>query len=96
MLVLVHREAIVMNYPLSADLQQRIDAQLAAGGFASEEDVLREAIEALERRQRGLAQLRAMVAVAEEDVAASRIGTFDRDEIKREVRNRLSDQGIRD
>jgi Arc/MetJ-type ribon-helix-helix transcriptional regulator len=85
-----------MNYPLSADLQQRIDAQLAAGGFASEEDVLREAIDALERRQRGLAQLRAVVAEAEEDVAAGRVGTFERDELKRVVRSQLSEQGIRD
>jgi Arc/MetJ-type ribon-helix-helix transcriptional regulator len=85
-----------MNYPLSADLQQRIDAQLAAGGFATEEDVLREAMETLERRQRGLAQLREMVAEAEEDVAAGRVGTFDRDKIKREVRSRLADRGIRD
>jgi len=85
-----------MNYPLPADLQQRIDAQLVGGGFASEEDVLREAIDALERRQRGVTQLRSLVAVAEEEVAAGRVGTFERDEIKREVRDRLAERGIRD
>jgi len=83
-----------MNYPFPADLQQRIAAQLAGGGFASEEDVLREAIEALERRQRGLQELREMVAVAEEDVTAGRVGTFDRAGLKQEVRKLLADRGI--
>ncbi len=85
-----------MNYPLPADLQQRIEAQFALGGFASEEDVLREAIAALESRQSGLQQLRAMVAAAEVDVAAGRTGKFNRDEVKQDVRNRLAEQGIRD
>ncbi len=85
-----------MNYPLPVDLQQRIDAQLAGGGFASAEDVLREAIGALERRQRGLAQLQLILAVAEDDVAAGRVGTFDRQGIKREVRQRLAEQGIQE
>jgi len=83
-----------MNQSLPADIQQRIDAQLASGGFASEEDVLREALESLERRQHGLRQLREMVAVAEADIAASRVATFDRDDIKRDVRARLADKGI--
>jgi Arc/MetJ-type ribon-helix-helix transcriptional regulator len=85
-----------MKLPLPADLLQRIEAQLATGAFANEEEVLREAIEALERRQRGLEQLREMVAVADEDVAAGRIGTFDRDDVKRRVRERLAEQGITD
>ncbi len=85
-----------MDYPIPADLQQRIDAQIAGGGFASAEDVLREAIGTLERRQSGLAQLQSMVAVAEDDVAAGRVGPFDRDQIKREVRNRLTERGIRE
>ena len=85
-----------MQYPLPADLQQRIAAQLASGGFESEEDVLREAIEALERRQRGLNELRDMVAVAEEDIAAGRVGTFERADVKRDVRSRLAERGISD
>jgi Arc/MetJ-type ribon-helix-helix transcriptional regulator len=89
-------EEIAMNYPLPGDLQQRIDAQLANGGFASPEDVLREAIDALERRQRGLAELQTMVSVAEEDVAAGRIEKLDRVAIKREVRDRLAERGIRE
>jgi putative addiction module CopG family antidote len=79
-----------MIEPLPADLQHRIQAQLATGAFSSEEEVLREAIESLERRQRGLNQLREMVASAEDDVAVGRVGVFDRDGIKRDVRARLA------
>ena len=85
-----------MNHSLPRDIQQRIAAQLASGTFASEDDVLREALETLERRQRGLAQLREMVAVAEEDLAAGRIDTFDRDDIKRDIHARLAERGIRE
>jgi len=85
-----------MIEPFPADLQHRIQAQIATGEFSNEEEVLREAIESLERRQRGLNQLRAMVVAAEEDVAAGRVGAFDRDAIKRDVRARLAAQGITD
>jgi Arc/MetJ-type ribon-helix-helix transcriptional regulator len=85
-----------MPLPLPADLQSRIEAQLATGEFASDVEVLREAIDALERRQRGLRELRGMVAAAEEDVVAGRVGVFDRDTIKRDIRVRLAQQGIRD
>jgi Arc/MetJ-type ribon-helix-helix transcriptional regulator len=85
-----------MHYQLPSDIQNRIDIQLATGAFANEEQVLREAIEALERRQHGLQKMREMVAIAEEDVAAGRIGAFDRSDIKRDVRARLAEQGIVD
>jgi Arc/MetJ-type ribon-helix-helix transcriptional regulator len=83
-----------MNESLPSDIQQRIDAQLASGCFATEVDVLREALETLERRQRGLTQLRSMVDAAEADVSSGRISTFDRVGIKRDVHSRLADQGI--
>jgi len=83
-----------MNYSLPTDIQQRIDAQIASGAFASDEDVLREAIGTLERRQLGLKQLQEMMAVAVEDVSSGRVGAFDRDDTKRNVRNRLAEQGI--
>jgi Arc/MetJ-type ribon-helix-helix transcriptional regulator len=85
-----------MPLPLPADLQSRIEAQLATGEFANDLEVLREAIDALESRQRGLRELRGMVAAAEEDVVAGRVGVFDRDAMKRDVRVRLAQQGIRD
>lgn len=83
-----------MNLRFPEDTQQRIDAQIASGVYSSLEEVLREALDALERRQRGLEQLRGMVAIAAEDVAAGRVGGFDREEIKRDVRARLAERGI--
>lgn len=77
-----------MNHALPADIQQRIDAQLATGVFATEEDVLREALESLERRQGSLRDLRQMVAVAEADVAAGRVREIDRDALKRDIAKR--------
>jgi putative addiction module CopG family antidote len=85
-----------MNNSLPLDIQQRIDAQLASGSFGSEADVLREALAALERRQQGLSQMREMVAVAEADVTAGRVAAFDREDVKRDVRERLQERGIRE
>lgn len=38
-----------MNYQLSAALQQRVFDRLSAGNYRSEEDVLRDAMDALDR-----------------------------------------------
>ena len=35
-----------------------------------------------------------MVAIAEDDVTAGKTGTFDRDDIKRDIRERLAKRGI--
>ncbi len=83
-----------MNHSLPTDIQQRINAQIATGAFTSDDDVLRDALDALERRQNGLAKLRSMVAEAEEDVAAGRTGSFDRAAIKRDVREQLAKRGM--
>lgn len=85
-----------MNNSLPPDIQQRVDAQLASGSFGSEEDVLREALAALERRQHGLAKLREMGAVAEADVTAGRVAPFDREDVKRDIHERLQKRGIRE
>ena len=85
-----------MNNSLPPDIQARIDAQLASGSFGSEADVLREALAALERRQHGLTHLREMVVVAEADVTAGRVAPFDREDVKRDVHERLRERGIRE
>ena len=85
-----------MPYQIPPDLEQRIQAQLTSGQFTSEDDVLREAMDSLERRQRGLEQLRQQVKEAEADIAAGRVGPFDAEQTKRNVRERLSQEGITD
>jgi Arc/MetJ-type ribon-helix-helix transcriptional regulator len=81
---------------LPADITDRIRAQLATGDFTSEEQVLREALDTLERRQQSLAKLREIVAEAEADFAAGRVAPFDREALKREVRAELAARSIVD
>ena len=56
--------------------------------------MLREAIDTLEKRQRGLRELRDKVSEADADIAAGRIGPFDPKETKSAVRKRLAEHGI--
>ncbi|NUQ63719.1 MAG: type II toxin-antitoxin system ParD family antitoxin [Pirellulales bacterium] len=85
-----------MSYQFPPDIQQRVRAQMESGQFETEDDVLREAIDTLERRQRGLQELRDMVREADDDIAAGRVGAFDPDRTKSAVRKRLEAHGIRD
>lgn len=79
-----------MPIQITSDIQERVDAQMATGAFQSEIEVLREAMDTLERRQRSLAELQAMVREAEEDVAAGRVGPFDVAETMLRIQKRLS------
>jgi putative addiction module CopG family antidote len=85
-----------MSYQLPPDLEQRVKAQIESGGFETEDDVIREALDTLEKRQRGLMQLQQMIKEADEDVAAGRVGRFDAETTKRAVRERLTQNGITD
>ena len=85
-----------MAYQFPLDIEQRIKAQLETGQFQSEDDVLREAIYTLENCQRGLKELQQMVAEADADIVAGRVGPFDAEETKRAVRKRLTQNGIKD
>ena len=83
-----------MPYRFPADIEERVRAQIEAGRFETEDDVLREAIDTLEKRQRGLRQLQEMVRAADEDIAAGRVGPFHAEETKVAVRQRLQASGI--
>ncbi len=85
-----------MSHELPPDLEERIKAQIETGQFETEEDVLREALDTLEKRQRGLEEVRQMAREADDDIAAGRVGPFDAEETKRAVRQRLSQHGITD
>ena len=85
-----------MQYQFPSDIQQRVQAQIKTGPFETEDDVLREAIDTLERRQHGLRKLQEMVREADEDIAAGRVGPFDADKTKAAVRERLEARGIKD
>ncbi len=85
-----------MQYDFPSDIQQRVQAQIESGSFKTEEEVLREAISTLERRQCGLRKLQDMVREGDEDIAAGRVGLFDADKTKATVRERLRARGIED
>jgi putative addiction module CopG family antidote len=81
-------------YQFPPDIERRVQAQIETGQFDTEDDVLREAIGTLEKRQRGLQELRDMVREADADIAAGRVGPFDADKTKDAVRLRLQARGI--
>lgn len=85
-----------MVYHISSELQRRIEAQIRSGQFASEGEVLEEAMDTLERRQRGLQELRQIVQEADAEILAGLVGPFDATATKRAVRERLREQGITD
>ena len=81
-----------MTYQIPPDLEVRVQAQISTGQFASEEEVLHEALDALEKRQRGLEELQAMTREAEGDIIAGRVDAFDVDKTLDAVRQRVSQQ----
>ena len=83
-----------MPYQFPPDIERRVRAQIESGQFENEDDVLREAIDTMEKRQRGLRELQDMVREADADIAAGRVGPFDADATKRAVRQRLEEHGI--
>ncbi len=83
-----------MPYHFPPDIEQRVRAQIENGPFDSEDDVLREAIDTLEKRQRGLRELQDMVREADSDIAAGRVDPFDAEQTKKIVRQRLQAHGI--
>lgn len=84
-----------MANQIPSDVDARVQAQLASGEFASADAVLREAMDALERRQQSLARLREMVREADEDVADGRVGTFDVNATMASVNRRIAAQGAK-
>ncbi|MBI3468670.1 MAG: type II toxin-antitoxin system ParD family antitoxin [Planctomycetes bacterium] len=51
-----------MSYPFPSDVQQLVAEQMAAGGYRSEDDVLRDALRALSEEQEDLHAVRNAIA----------------------------------
>ena len=78
---------------LPPDLSQFIKAEVASGNFASEEQVVIESLQLLRERKQGLAELRASLQAADEELDRGEFTEYDEDglraladEIKREGR----------
>ena len=65
-----------MANQIPPDVERRIQAQISGGLFSTGEEVLREAMDALECRQRGLEQARHLIAEADADLATGQAGPF--------------------
>ena len=83
-----------VSIALPTDIHQSIQAQLASGMFTSVDDVLRQAMDTLEKRQTALGSLQRMVSVAEDELQSERSGPFDSEQTKSAVRQRLNQMGI--
>lgn len=83
-----------MQYPFPKDLRLRIEAQLALGLFSNEDDVIREAIDMLEKQQQGLKQLHQMIQTAEVEIMAGDVDLFSAEATKDAVRQRLLQDGV--
>ena len=72
-----------MHYELPPDVQQEIKQRMAKGQYASEEDVLRDAMRALKSRDEEMAAIQAGI----DDMEAGRFRPFE--EVDTEIRRRL-------
>ncbi len=83
-----------MSYQFPSDIQARLDAFLQAGGFQSEDDVIRHAIAALvqiesDKRKRWNERNQ----MAEDDFANGRMEPLDREQFWQEMREQLMREG---
>jgi putative addiction module CopG family antidote len=69
-----------MPYDLPADLRHEIEERMASGQYASEEDVLREAMRALKSRDEEIAAIQAGI----DDMEGGRLRPFE--EVDAEIR----------
>jgi len=69
-------EGAPMNLSLSPDLEESIRRQVASGRYGSAEDVVRDALGYLLAREERLGELRAALAVAEEQIARGDVVTW--------------------
>ena len=71
-----------MNHRFQADIEQRLQEQMAIGGYTSESDLLRDALRALEQQNADLASIHAGI----DDLQSNRIRPLD--DIVTDIRQR--------
>lgn len=82
-----------MPYTFPPDVEELIREQVESGDFTNEDEVIREALGALKRKQEHSQKLKAMIAEAEEDIANGRVGQLDLEASKQAVLERLAKSG---
>ena len=76
-----------MNYPLSADLSDQIKLHLATGRYETEDDVIRQALDAL-KLQEELVSFRQGIAQSRQQAARGEAEPLDVDAVMQRVRGR--------
>lgn len=86
-----------MELAVSTELQQIVREKVESGDYASADDVLREALQLLEDRDRlrawKLEQLRKEIAVGIQQAEQGMVAPLDMDAIRTKVAERLGSQG---
>ncbi|WP_459557719.1 hypothetical protein [Lacunimicrobium album] len=90
-----------MAIQLSPELEARVQKIMDTGNYESVDEVLNTALDNLYEElpidlsnPDVIAKLKAMVAVADEDLAAGRYEEFDAEKLKKEMRDFLRDEGV--
>jgi Arc/MetJ-type ribon-helix-helix transcriptional regulator len=87
-----------MAYQFPPDVAQRIKAYLACGEYATEDDVLRDAIQALDARSKAyqdeVTRFRAELQESIEQADRGESRPLDPEALKREIRKELAEEGI--
>ncbi len=84
-----------MSYQLPADVEQLVKQRIASGDYSSEDDVLRDALSALEEREVQLLARwheRNQLAIEQSKQGLSR--TLDEQRVLTRLRERLAQEGI--
>lgn len=79
-----------MPYQVPPDLEQRLKAHLESGEYSSPDDLLRDALLALEERQTHHEQLRQEISARVARAGQGRSKPLDREALKVEARRRLN------
>ncbi|MCH8045709.1 MAG: hypothetical protein IID44_18515 [Planctomycetes bacterium] len=79
-----------MEYPLPADLSEQIKLHLATGNYETENDVIRQALDALKLRDE-LVRFRESIAQSRQQAARGEAKPLDVDAVMGRLRGRLSD-----
>ena len=79
-----------MDYSFPADLSEQIKLHLATGRYETEDDVIRQALDALKLREE-LVSFRQSIAQSREQAARGEAAPLDVDAVMQRVNSRLSD-----
>lgn len=79
-----------MSYQLSPRIESMVRQQMVSGGYSSEEDVLSDALMALEEARRQHEEMKAEIQIGFDDMQAGRVGPLDLEWVRNEAKSRMN------